>query len=85
MSVALHQISSLPRWAVREATCPSCSKPVPPARGHHICSAAQQKLRSSSNFCLQEGHQKKELAWPSAAAMAGMAALCLWRGFREDE
>ncbi len=40
---------------------------------------------SDSCLHLQEGHQKKELAWPSAAAMAGMAALCLWRGFKEDE
>lgn len=33
----------------------------------------------------QEGYQKKELAWGSAAGMAAMAALCLWRGFKEDE
>lgn len=33
----------------------------------------------------QEGYQRKELAWGSAAGMAAMAALCLWRGFKEDE
>ncbi|KAI7838628.1 hypothetical protein COHA_007597 [Chlorella ohadii] len=32
-----------------------------------------------------EGHQKKEPAYASAVGMAAMAALCLWRGFREDE
>lgn len=34
---------------------------------------------------VQEGLQTKELAWASAAGMAAMSALCLWRGFKEDE
>lgn len=56
----------------------------PSASPSHL-QPAQQRLLPALASTPQEGHQKKELAFPSAAAMAGMAALCLWRGFRKED
>ena len=33
----------------------------------------------------QKGYQKRELAYAAAAGQAAMAALCLWRGFKDDD
>ncbi|PSC71838.1 sulfate adenylyltransferase isoform B [Micractinium conductrix] len=33
----------------------------------------------------EKGYQKRELAYAAAAGQAAMAALCLWRGFKDDD
>jgi hypothetical protein len=32
----------------------------------------------------QQGHQDRDVAYGAAALAAGMSALCLWRGFKDD-
>lgn len=34
---------------------------------------------------LQEGIQKRDVGLAGVAAQAAVGALCLWRGYREDE
>jgi len=33
----------------------------------------------------EEGHQKKDISYAVAAGQAAMSALCLWRGFCDEE
>jgi len=34
---------------------------------------------------VQEGYQKKDLSYAAAAGQAALGALCLWKGFEDEE
>jgi hypothetical protein len=62
--------------------CCMCVPIDPAAPPHRLPSCTRS---SPALLALQEGIQKRELALAGAAAQAALAALCLWRGFKEEE